>query len=484
MQRRVFRDCAGVNWTVAEVVETEVGSPMARDRRSTPRIAKRVARVLGLLRTRSLNLAYLAFDSSVGHRFVQPIPSAWYSMTNEQLEDLLDSARPRVAEPTRAIGETSVMPRLPDFIRDNTEQILAEWENFARGLATEEKMDIVALRDHAKDMLNTIATDLDAPQSRGQQLQKSHGHSDASPRTTPTAAQAHGAGRAISGFTVEQMVSEFRALRASVLHLWSLRQGRASAEDLQMMTRFNEAVDQAIAESISTYAHEVRQSKDRFLGILAHDLRTPLGAIMTSSRFMLDIGALAEPNLALVTRIEISSRRMNRLVADLLEFTRTRFGDTIPIIRAETNLAAVLRDVAAEVSASYPRAAIHVEPTNDLHGQWDGERLTQALINLVSNAAQHGDPDRPILITTLATPDEIVVSVHNDGPPIAHADLDHLFDPMKRSSDGSRRDRRHLGLGLYIVDKIAAAHGGRVDVESSVELGTTFRLHLPTIARD
>ena len=94
----------------------------------------------------------------------------------------------------------------------------------------------------------------------------------------------HGAGRALSGFTVEQMVSEFRALRASVLHLWKRERGTANAEDLQDLTRFNEAIDQAIAESITTYARGVRQSRDRFLAVLGHDLRTPIGAIMGCRR--------------------------------------------------------------------------------------------------------------------------------------------------------------------------------------------------------
>jgi len=167
----------------------------------------------------------------------------------------------------------------------------------------------------------------DLPQTRKQQVDKAAGLSDAGVRRSPTAAQAHGAGRAESGFTVEQMVSEFRVLRASVIHLWTRTRHQAGADDLQDMIRFNEAIDQAIAESITTDAREVRQSKDRFLAILAHDLRTPIGAMVTSTQFLLDTGELPEAHRVLVSRMKSTARRMNRLVADLLEFTRTRFGD-------------------------------------------------------------------------------------------------------------------------------------------------------------
>ena len=123
------------------------------------------------------------------------------------------------------------MQRLPDFIRDNVEPILAEWETFARSLPFGDSMDITALRDHAEQMLGVIAADLSAPQTQKEQADKARGHSDANARQFPTAAQAHGAGRAESGFTVEQMVSEFRALRASVICLWTREQHQARIAD-------------------------------------------------------------------------------------------------------------------------------------------------------------------------------------------------------------------------------------------------------------
>jgi hypothetical protein len=253
-QQRVFRDCTGVNWRVSEVLEEGVDSLAPRDRRSTPRLGKRVAQAIGLLHTRALNLGYLAFDSPVERRFVQPIPDAWHGMTNQELEDLLDSARPRVAEPLGVMAEDSRMARLSDFIRANTEQILGEWENVARALATAEGMDIAARRDHAKEMLSAIALDLDIAPDSDEEI-SARGRSDVAPQRASPDDQTHGTAVAVSGIVVEEIVSEFRALRASVHNLWSVQQRRATAVDLHAMTRFNAAIDQAMAESISTYVH-------------------------------------------------------------------------------------------------------------------------------------------------------------------------------------------------------------------------------------
>jgi signal transduction histidine kinase len=374
------------------------------------------------------------------------------------------------------------MPRLAQFIRDDTERILAEWEAFARSLPIGGTMDVAALRDHAAQMLGVIATDLEATQTDAQQDAKARGHADADKRHTLTAAQEHGSGRADSGFSVGQMVSEFRALRASVTRLWLAEQRHMATTDLHDLIRFNEAIDQSIAESITRYSGEIGQSKERFLAILGHDLRTPLGAILTSAKFMLETGELREPHLTLVTRIANSSSRMNAMVDDLLDFTRTRFGDSIPIVRANVDVRKIVTDVASEIGSTYPDSAVQVETGGDLRGQWDGDRLTQAFTNLVSNAVQHGASEAPIKVVARGLPGEVQVAIHNEGPVIPADRLAHLFDAMKLARGNGARDKDHLGLGLYIVEKIVSAHGGSIEVSSTREHGTTFIVHLPRAA--
>ena len=386
------------------------------------------------------------------------------------------------AEVPSVAGEPRAAPRLSQFIRDNVEPILVEWETFARSLRGGGDMDEMALRDHAKEMLLVIAADLDRPQSGRVQDEKARGERDAddSGARPTTAAQEHGSGRAGSGFTVGQMVAEFRALRASVTRLWLADDAGAAHTDLSDLIRFNEAIDQAIAESVSRFSQAVARTQERFLAILSHDLRTPLGAIITATRFMLDAGGLEEPNRTLVARASSSARRMNQMVLDLVEFTRTRLEDAIPVVRAEMDGRRLVHDVVMEISASYPDSVVQAETGGDLRGVWDVDRLTQALTNLVGNAVQHGAPGKPIRVFARGLADEVTFSVHNEGVPIPEEQQAAIFQEGKRvAGRAPAADRRHQGLGLYIVERIVAAHGGSVSVHSSAADGTTFTMRLP-----
>jgi len=372
------------------------------------------------------------------------------------------------------------VPSLSRFIRDNTEPILVEWETFARSLPGGGVMNVAALRDHAKEMLIAIAADLERPQSDRAQDEKARGERDAAEARDTTAAQEHGTGRAGSGFTIGQMVAEFRALRASVTRLWLAEETAAAHTDLTDLIRFNEAIDQAIAESVSRFSQAVAQTQERFLAILSHDLRTPLGAIITSTRFMLDAGELEEPHRTLVTRASSSARRMNQMVLDLVEFTRTRLDDAIPVVRAEVDARRLVNDVVQEIAASYPDSIVQMETAGDLSGRWDAERLTQALTNLVGNAVQHGAPGKPIVVSAHGLVDEVTLSVRNEGPPIPAEQQAAIFQEGQRvGARPAAADRRHQGLGLYIVERIVAAHGGAVSLRSTSAEGTTFTIRLP-----
>jgi signal transduction histidine kinase len=371
-------------------------------------------------------------------------------------------------------------PRLSHFLRDKVEPILAEWETFARSLPGGGAMNVAALRDHAKEMLIAIAADLERPQSDRAQDEKARGGSDAATARDTTAAQEHGTGRAGSGFTIGQMVAEFRALRASVTRLWLAEDVEWAHTDLTDLIRFNEAIDQAIAESVSRFSQAVAQTQERFLAILSHDLRTPLGAIITSTRFMLDAGGLEEPNRTLVTRASSSARRMNQMVLDLVEFTRTRLDDAIPVVRAEVDARRLVHDVVMEIAASYPDSIVQVETGGELSGAWDADRLTQALTNLVGNAVQHGESGKPVRVSARGMADEVTLSVHNEGPAIPADQQAAIFEEGRQAGVRSAaHDRRHQGLGLYIVERIVAAHGGTVSVSSSAVEGTTFTVRLP-----
>jgi signal transduction histidine kinase len=369
------------------------------------------------------------------------------------------------------------MPGLARFIRENTSDIMAAWEAFARELPEAASMGVTSLRDHAQEMLAVIAHDLESVQTEAQRADKSRGRAGAGIVASRSAASKHGYGRAESGFHVETMVAEFRALRASVIRLWSERR-QADPMDLEDMTRFNEAIDQAVAESIAEYTRQVETTRDRFLAVLGHDLRTPLGAVLMSSQFLLETATLTDGERAMVATMERSGRRMKDLIRDLLDLAVTRLGDGIPTRRAEMDAGALMRDVVAEVTASNPRSRIDLEVRGSLVGAWDRARLAQAFINVVGNAVQHGARDAPIAITVHGDqPERVVVAVSNGGPPIPADRMSGIFEAMKGGA--ANRDRRHLGLGLYIVDKIVEAHGGTIGVRSSEGHGTTVTVSLP-----
>jgi signal transduction histidine kinase len=373
--------------------------------------------------------------------------------------------------------------RLHEYIRDHREEVMAEWETFARTVSPAGgTMDVEALRDHGDEMLTVIAADLMTAQTSREQTEKSKGNA-AVAEGEATAAEEHGAARAVSGFTIEEMVAEYRALRASVLSLWTAEVGELKTEDIADLMRFNEAIDQSLAESVTEFTENVEESKEMFVAILGHDLRTPLGAIYTSAKFMLDTGELKEPHLSLAARIAGSATRTMAMVGDLLDFTRSRLGGGIPVVREEMNLSKLLHEAVDEVSAAHPDSDFRVDTREEQSGEWDGPRLSQALINLIGNAGEHAPDGTGVEVTLDGAGDDVVITIQNMGPVIPGDRLDGLFNPMKASKDRnatpSGGPTGNLGLGLYIAERIVHAHGGRIDVRSSEEEGTTFTVYLP-----
>ena len=393
----------------------------------------------------------------------------------------ISTKRQPADKPSRT-GTRQNMPRLADFILENRAAILAEWEAFAKTCSPASgSMGIVALSDHASEMLTVIAEDLKTPQDHFEQAEKSKGNAPAPNAAERTAAEKHGTGRAESGFSIEEMVAEYRALRASVIRLWTKDQGEFTQTDLEDLTRFNEAIDQALTESTARFTQDLDASKEMFLAMLGHDLRTPIGAVMTSAKFMLETKELAEPHLTLTTRIVSSSKRMNQMVGALLDFTRSRLGGGIPIDPAAMNMGKVVHDVVNEISAAQPTRAIQVDARGALKGEWDCARITQVLTNLIGNALEHGSDRTAVKVDVSGDETEVAVAIHNRGAAIPEDQLDGIFNAMKRQDIAGKSDgpSANLGLGLYIADQIVRAHKGRIEVDSSEDRGTTFTVHLP-----
>jgi len=371
--------------------------------------------------------------------------------------------------------------RLARFIREETERILEDFEEFARThTQAGEAMDVSALRDHATGMLATIVLDMERDQSEAGQERESPGDAPHDGQTAYTAAEHHGRDRAEAGFSLEEMIAEYRALRASVGGLGGQHNGGGDG-DAQAVIRFNEAIDMAMTKSVPMFAEEFEHSREMFLAILAHDLRTPLSAMVTASSYLTTHGGLTGRNLALAERIYSSGLRMNDLVSDLVDITRSNLGRDIPVTPVQTDLAEICQGAVDEVRSVHPTSDLRFEASGNVRGAWDPCRVSQALGNLITNAVQHGSESTPIVVTARGEADKVIVAVHNEGNVIAPEDQELIFDAFERRvSAWRKRPRlRSSGLGLYIAKQIALAHGGSITVRSTVEEGTTFALHLP-----
>ena len=371
--------------------------------------------------------------------------------------------------------------RLSGFILGNMEAILQAWEDFARTIEPPAlTMDDVELRDHASLMLKAIAADLKTPQTGFERTEKAQGRGPAG--EDDTAAETHAEARLQARYSVEQLVSEYRALRSSVLHLWMSQTRLGMPTDMEDMTRFNEGIDQALAESVARYAQLVKQSENMFLAILGHDLRNPLGTVITGATFIMRATDVPSKYVLAATRIFNSGQRMSKLIADLIDFTRSHLGAGIPIKPKRMNLTEVCLNVVDELRTSHPERIIDFDPglREDVHG--DDDRLAQVLSNIIGNALQYGTRDEPVSVRMSSTAEEVGIAVNNKGPVIPPKQMACVFDPMVRFAAQDRlADARDtsLGIGMYIARQIVVAHGGAMRVASDAADGTTFSMSLP-----
>jgi signal transduction histidine kinase len=213
-----------------------------------------------------------------------------------------------------------------------------------------------------------------------------------------------------------------------------------------------------------------------FVGVLTHDLRNPLSAIITASHMLTQD---QDQDARAATRIRQSADRMGRMIDQLLDFSRIKMGDGLPLDPREIDLAPLGRLVLGELEAAYPDRTIQLEEQGTLWGSWDRDRLAQLLSNLGGNACQHGD-DPICMVLDGSDPAVVRIVVDNRGS-IPDELIPDLFEP------GARQCRSGgLGLGLYIAQQIAAAHGGAIEVTSS-QTTTRFLAEIPrwpTMAED
>ena len=394
-------------------------------------------------------------------------------------DDEDQNAHPNVVTLRDTSAETAGK-RLPNFIRANAAAIVSEWEAFARTLKPPaEGMTPHALRDHIHQILAFVEGDIASHQTPKEQTRKSHGQKR---QTEPvTAAQTHAAIRFAGGFDIGQMASEYRALRASVLKLWTKAAPAFDAEDIADMIRFNESIDQELAESVNFYTDKVARSRELLVAMLSHDLRSPLQGISLAIQLSLNMGQLNERQSMLSNKVLESTDRMGALINDLLDVTRARFGAGLPVVRAMMNMGTVAEQIVDEVRVVHPRRTIELCMAGFLVGEWDKARIGQVFSNLLNNAMQYGSHSAPVRVSLNGDAEAVTVTVRNDCVPIPADKIKTIFDPLKRvvNDEDVAPTAGNLGLGLYITKEIVVAHEGNIDVTSSEIEGTTFTARFP-----
>lgn len=219
--------------------------------------------------------------------------------------------------------------------------------------------------------------------------------------------------------------------------------------------------------------------EQQLIGIVSHDLRNPLGAILMGAKIISQQEALDERSLRIVTRIVSSGERASRLVNDLLDFTQARLGGGLQIKRRPADLDDVTRAVLDELEAAHPEREVEFRTSGHGQGDWDADRLAQVVQNLVTNALKYSSPGSVVRVRVASSEQAVSLTVHNEGAPIPAVQIEHLFQPMQRGPEQLTSTSRSVGLGLYIVKHIVDAHGGSIEVVSSADAGTTFTVTLP-----
>lgn len=377
--------------------------------------------------------------------------------------------------------------KLSAFIEAHLEEILWEWDTFAKTLFPVSVAPVpqLLLRDHAKEILQELVADLQTDQTPEEQKTKSEGQS-AEEVNRKSAAAIHGTLRHASGFTLLQLTAEYRALRATVFRLWTPNMEPSSKDISSEVTRFNEAIDQALAESVVTYSETADRTRDTFLAILGHDLRSPLFTMKMAGSYLTRPTVGTEDSREMGGRVVRSAANMTSMVRDLLEYARTQLGGGIPLTLRQENVRDICQLALDDVQAGYPQCPFEVEARGDFTGDFDSARLQQLISNLLNNAAQYRDATRPVTLTVTGDTDTVTVCVCNHGTVIPERSLQAIFDPLVQLAledvDHQGAPSSSLGLGLFIAREITSAHGGTIKAESSEGSGTVFTVTLPRAA--
>jgi signal transduction histidine kinase len=375
---------------------------------------------------------------------------------------------------------------LTALLRERKELLLQRWASRVRSdpkLRRASKLSEDELRDYTPKLIDDLVASL-------VQRTQSHTPGGASgPEIGGSeAAEIHVRHRLADGFTLAEELRELSALRSVIVEL-------CTQEGVVLGGEESELVHSAIDEVMTTAAVQMEHAtsadlrrdvvlRELFIAVLGHDLRDPLHAVQFAAASLLRRADVPQAAMKVVQRIAASGERAKRLVDDMLDLTRVRVHGGLPITPKRVDLRSICREVIEELELSRPDRTIRFKALGDGHGAWDLGRMGQLVSNLISNALDYSPPEEPVRVELGGKKSAVVLEVNNRGTPIPPELLPVIFDPFRRGEQdrGELRRPRGLGLGLFIAKAIVDAHGGSVEITSTPEEGTTFRVSLPRSA--
>ncbi|WP_437597969.1 ATP-binding protein [Sorangium sp. So ce590] len=378
---------------------------------------------------------------------------------------------------------TQPLSRVTVLLRERKDELLREWTSRLRNdpkipqasaLNEEELKDYTPkLLDDLIDSLSQSARAGKAGGASGQEI----GSSDA--------AKVHVSHRLAQRYTLAEELRELSVLRSLIVDICARESVILGGEEADLVhATLDEVMITAAVELERASSAELRRDvvlRELFIAVLGHDLRNPLAAIQFATASLLKREDVTAAVARVVQRIAASNDRAARMVEDMLDLTRIRAHDGLPIEPKPVDLGSICEQVVAELESSHPEHTLHFKARGDALGTWDPGRIGQLMSNLIGNAVDYSPPEEPVQVELRGQKKAVVFEVNNRGIPIPPELLPVIFDPFRRGEQRHEDLRRSkgLGLGLFIAKAIIDAHGGSIQVTSTQEEGTTFRVTLP-----
>jgi signal transduction histidine kinase len=304
-------------------------------------------------------------------------------------------------------------------------------------------------------------------------------------------AQEHGEQRAEqAGYSLEEVVTEYAILRDTLLEILEAESLLIRAERDLVLRIFDSAIRESATEFVRIHfqvladersklesLHREAESREKFVSALAHDLRNPLTAARVSAELISQHARQTELSGTLSSKVIANLNRMDKMLRDLLDVSRLASGAPILLKWEPCELVAIVQELFRDLSTIYGNRFV-LNARDSFRGYWGAEGLRRAIENLLSNAVKYGTQGTPVTVTLKRIDEMIRISVHNEGNPISSEEQGQLFRPFIRTRSAMESGKKGWGLGLILAKSVAEAHYGRIEVESSLETGTTFRLFI------